>query len=514
MYGISLLNALTASDRSVTVQIAHGFGIDSTAADDVTSISGGFLPMSNVDQLTDANYIMTSGLATFEGDGIPTASSARMLVPPLQSVVYPPQAGVWSDVISDADGLMDWTVTIELSKAHSSAFSVHTSEVHITKGRIQYLKDGASVRDVTIESTSSVFQDPVITEYDTIILTVMSVTEPHHHVRIAEIEFGASVTLSNDAIGETVTLIMEYDPTQMSTPLWELDFDILNVEGQYDQDNPDTLLTDIPPWTPLVVSFSIIVDGVRTTVPVGTYYITDRVGQDTLLRVTAQDARAILSSTLRPITLSTSQSLGDLYEALLTELQIPYVIDDGVYDVYPDADATLDAQEWTLLQQAGFIEQYHGVHLTPGRDGYLHVTVGPPGTQVPALGAELLLEFPVPSMSTTYNIISVNYGPSESMQTYTLDLRTTPSEVRSVLTVTNPLVMDLTNAQRIAQALVPAVSGALYEATAVADATLDPRDVVPIAGRWSMDAPESYRVKKVEYTFDGSFSMKVTGARI
>ena len=515
MYAIPTpLSESTASDRRVTVQIAHGYGIDSTAADDITGITGGFLPMSNTGQLTDSNYVMSTELATFEGDGIPTAASAGIIVPPIQAEDYPPEAGVWSDAISDGDGAMEWSFTIQLSKVHSSALSIHTAEVHITKARLQYYSGDTVARDTTIESTSTVFQDAVVTTFDKVVVTVLGITQPYHHVRIAEIEFGASVTLSNDAIGETVRLITEYDPLVQSIPLWELDFDILNVEGEYDADNPDTLLTDIPPWTPLVLSFTIHTGDTRTTVPMGTYYITDRVGQDTLLRVTAQDVRAILSTTSRSLTLSTSQSLGDLFEGLLTELQIPYQIDDDVYTLMPDHDITLDAQEWTLLQQAAYIEQYYGVYLTPGRDSYLHVTATAPGEQVPAIGAELLLAYPAPSMSTSYNVIQVTYGTQESMQTYTLDLRTSSTEARSILSVSNPLVLDQANAQRIAQALVPVVGGALYECEAVADASLDPRDVAPIVGRWSGDDPDSYRITRLEHTFDGAFSVRITGTRL
>lgn len=511
----SYYDDLTAMERRITVQIAMGANIDQTAADDVTAIEGSFLEMSNPQQVIDSNYIITSGLATFEGAGIPSASSAGMVAPPIEATAYPPEAGIWSDAISGADGTIEWEFTIRLSKVHESAFSVYTQDVHIARGRIRYYSGDALTRDVTLESTSAVFADTEGAEYDRITVTVLELTAPYSHVRIAEVEFGASVTLSNQVLGETVTLITEYDHTGQSIPLSEVQFSLLNVEGEYDADNPDTLLDTIPLWTPLDLSFTQIVGDRQTTIPMGTFYITDRAGSDVLLDVTAQDSRAILQNIMRAITVSPEQSIGTMYEALLTDLQIPYQIDDAAYDVYPDNAVNL-AERGTdvdLLTQVRYIAEYYGVDLIPGRDGYLHVTVGDQGDTARGMAADLLMAYPAAASSQTYNYIEVQYGAADSMQTYSLDLRTNESEVRSALSISNPLILDEANARRIAEALAPRVGVSLYQAEAIADATLEPRDSVPIEGRWSRDAPMSYRLTSIEYTFDGSLTMTVKGYR-
>ena len=501
----------TAAERHITVQISIGTGIDSTAADDVTSITGDFLPMSNPEQLTDSNYILTDGLATFEADGIPSAVSAGMTVPPIQAEDYPPEAGVWSADISDADGLMDWTMTIALSQAHTSALSVYTADgVNVLQARIRYYSGDSMVREATIAPTDDVVQDTETTTYDRIEVTILKVDQPYRHVRIVEVEFGASITMSNSVIGDTVSLIRELDPLCMSAPISEVDFSLINVYGEYDADNPDTLIGQLAKWYPLEVSFTTVTDSGQVTVPMGRYYITDRTGTDTDLRITAQDARAILQSTVRPLTLSTTQSIGALYEALLTELGIPYVIDDDVYQVMPTADATMDAQEWDLLTQCVYIRQYYGVALTPGRDGFLHIEVDPASEQGTALTSETLTSWPTPVASQTYNCISVKYGQSS---TYDVDLRTSPTEARSVLNVTNPLVTTQADAQRIAQEMQARLYQQEYTADAIGDAALDPGDLVPIDGRWTQDAPETYRLTSIGMTFDGALMMTVRGIR-
>ncbi|MFA6734020.1 MAG: hypothetical protein WCS71_02860, partial [Sphaerochaetaceae bacterium] len=115
-------DVLASTDIRVEPLVSIGTNIDMTAADDMIAVEGTFLPMSNPAQVFDANYQITEWMTTFEGDGIRTAAGFGMLAPPISAVRYPPEVGLWSDVISGADGSIDWTITIRLSKVHSSAF--------------------------------------------------------------------------------------------------------------------------------------------------------------------------------------------------------------------------------------------------------------------------------------------------------------------------------------------------------------------------------------------------------
>ena len=504
-------NVQTAMERRITVQISIGTGIDSTASDDVVSITGGFLEMSNTDQALDSNYVLTPGLATFEGSGIKTAYSAGLIAPPIQAVDYPPEAGLWSDDISDADGEMEWTVEIQLSQAHTSAFSIYTDTIHILQARIQYYNGETLARDTTISPTGDVFQDTETTTYDRILVTVLKIDRPYHHVRIVEFEFGASITMSNSVIGGSVSLIREMDPLCTTVPISELDFSLVNVNGEYDSDNPDTLIDQLQKWCPLDLSFTVITDSGRVTVPMGTYYITEHVGTDTDLQVAAQDARAIIQSIVRPMTLSTTESFGDMFEDLLNELGIPYSISDEAYSEFPVADVTMDGQEYDLLTQCLFIQQFYGIVLTPGRDGFLHVDVDPVPDTASSLTADLLTSFPAPAQSQTYNCISVRYGQNG---TYTLDMRTNQTEARSVLNINNPLVQTETDAQRIAQETKTRLYSQLFEAEAIADASLDPGDRIPIEGRWTQGDPETYKLTSIELVYDGGFLMTLKGSPV
>lgn len=505
--------ALRADEKKVVPFISLGVGIDHTAADDITSIEGDFLPMSNVSQIIDANYIMTPGLATFEADGIPTAPSFGMIVPPIQAASYPPEAGAWSHGISDASGNIDWTLDVKLSKAHTSAFSIYTDTIHILEGKLTYYLGEDIVRDVTIKATSDVFQDLYITTYDRIAFTSVRIDQPYHHIRVVEIEFGASQSISSSVLGSSLSFITEYDPLGISCPISELDFSLLNVEGEYDPDNPNTLLSAVGKWYPLTLSFTVYEEEGQVTVPMGRLYIAERKGTDTLLRITAQDARAILQSTYTPIALKTTESIGLMYETLLTDLGIPYVIEDGAYEVMPDSDVTMDDQDRDLLTQSLFIQQYYGVRLIPERDEFLHVTVDDVGGATPAIPAELVISYPTPSEAKTYNFISVSYKDGATSKTYTVDLRTDSTVAKSAVSINNPLVRDEANAQRLAQALQASLYTQEYSAEAIGDASIDVGDTVPIEGRWTQGNPDSYRTTSIEWRWDGSFLMTVKGVR-
>ena len=117
--------AAIASDlRSIDIFLGVGYGIDNTAADDMTGITAGLLPMSNRAQVTDAVYSLGRNLATFEGDGIPTDPAENMVVPPVDDSTTTIETALWSDVISGSDGSMDWTVTLSFGRVHESALTL------------------------------------------------------------------------------------------------------------------------------------------------------------------------------------------------------------------------------------------------------------------------------------------------------------------------------------------------------------------------------------------------------
>ena len=502
--------------QSVVPFVSIGYGIDTTALDDVTDWITDSLPMSNTEQISNANYLLSDNLATYEGNGIPTSVDAGIIAPPVSPAPSPPEVGVWSAGISDENGNIDWQIDIRLSQAHTSAFSVYSGGItHIVDAEVSYYLNGSETRRMSLHSDGADFvQDKVKTKYDRIVFKVSKIDRPYSHVRIAEVEFGASITLSNAKLTDTVDLTTECDPLGLTIPLSQLDYSIINVDGEYDVDNPSNKLDLYKIGTPVYYSLTVEVldpdtaEVTRKTIPMGRYYITSRNADPEKLGITAQDVRSVLHNTVRPLTLSVSKSIGMTLQEVFESMDIGYVIEDDLYSLMPDRDMTMpDTAD--LLQQLLWIQQFFDIYTIPERDGFIHAVKGMPSQSAEPLTAETLMAYPKPSIARGYNYISITYGS----QHYDVDLRTNPDSALMPLSINNPIIDTEAKARTVADRIQTRFYSQIYEAEAFGDPSLDVWNIMPIEGRWTRGSPLDYRVIGLELEYDGGLTMYVKGVR-
>ena len=511
------LRSRTNEIQSVSPFISIGYGIDTTALDDVTDWIFDGLPMSNTEQISNANYLLDNTLATYEDDGIPTAVDYEILAPPLAPAPSPPEVGVWSAEISDADGNIDWSIDIRLSHVHTSAFTVYSGGiVRIVDAVITYYKNNVQVRSEALHSDNSdIIQDRNKTTYDRIVLKVTKIDQPFHHVRVAEIEFGASITLSKTRLNDTISLRSECDPLDLNIPLSQLEYSIINVDGEYDVDNPSKKIDLYKIGAPVYYSLTMDVYHpdtgavTKATVPMGRFYITSRDADEERLSITAQDVRSILRNTVRPITLSTTKSVGATLQEVFEAMDIGYVIEPDLYSLMPDENMTMP-NKTDLLHQLLWIQQYFDVFTVPDRDSYIHAVKGMPVSEGSPITANLLVKYPKPSTARGYNYISINYGGAEH---FDIDLRPDPDSALMPLNITNPLINTQAKAQMVADRIESRFFTQIYEAEAIGDPAYDVWDMIAIEGRWTHDDPLTYRTVGLEYVFDGGLTMYVKGVR-
>ena len=222
-------------------------------------------------------------------------------------------------------------------------------------------------RDTTIERDGKAVTDYEITTYDRIDVTVLKISAPYCHARISEIEFGASKTVAPEEMGEEITHIRDVDIFGLTAPLYELNFSLMNIEGLYDIDHPDSLIDTLASGTPVNYSVSVEHDGRQTTVPLGRYYIIEHNSLDDMVEITAMDARIILSDYTMPVTLNTTTPISTSIFNVLSALGIPHIIDAGVDTVYPARDYT-PSEPTDVLSQLTYIAQRYDVHVVPSRD--------------------------------------------------------------------------------------------------------------------------------------------------
>ena len=85
-------------------------------------------------------------------------------------------------------------------------------------------------------------------------------------------------------------------------------------------------------------------------------------------------------------------------------------------------------------------------------------------------------------------------------------------EIKSQLTIDNPLIRTREQAQALANKLYNLMFSEMTETEWRTDLTVDIGDDVGQCGRWSNGVPTSYRAVYQEITYDGGVSEKMRGA--
>ena len=502
-------DAMRAASRQVDIVISTGYNLDQGAADDIDGITADMLPMSNPLQVVDAVYELDGSLATFEGYGIPT--SGRMTVPPLSASSYPPEAGVWSEDISDGDGYISWTYTMSFSAVHRSAITVYTREMQILAASIVFRSGGSVTEsgDMTVGSGYVAYGDAA--EYDEVSITVTRIQEPYCHVKITEVEFGTSRAFSRNALTGAVSIIQEEDPLMLSIPLHELDFALFN-DGRYDPDNPRGEFDSLDIGYSVQVGVSCTdAQGARHTIPIGSYVIHDKEVSGSSFRITCYDPRIYMQETYMAWTLHASQSFAVQIGTLLTDLHISHIIDSALESMYPDADHDFE-NSVSLLQHFLWIQQYYGIYLVPRRDGYFHVEASKPEDAYGDVPVSMMKEWPAPARMTTYNYISVGYYDSGTLRYYDIDLRRDSRQVSMPITITNPMITTSAKAQELAETIQSLFYTQMVQMEWWSDAATDVGDTVGLSGKWSEEA-EDYRLIRQDMTYDGGLTSIIKGIR-
>lgn len=500
--------AIASASYDVDAYISISTAVDTTAADDVESISGDFLPMSNSAQVIDAVYSLTPGLATFEGQGIPTATSAGMITPPQEATDYPPETGIWSSGISDADGAVEFSATILLSAEHTSAIRLYTQDVAVTAASFEFA-NSSGTETVEAECGTDWIQVSKARTFSQVKVSITGLASPYMHVRVVEVEFGAGHTISASDLTGSLSVISELDPTENALPLTELDFSVINVEGEFDPDNPDTRLGEMAIGYPLELSFTVVSsDGDKWTVPMGRFIIAERSSSETSLSVSAFDPRHILSQLYVAWSIDTAETWGDIFEAVLTEHGVPHLVDTGLFSVYP-ADAHEFTTETALLDDFLTIQQAYAIYLVPDHDGTVHATQTWPGGSYGTVPVARLISWPGSQQTDGYNYIEVGYQTSDdngndATTVISEDLRTDPNAAKVALQITgNPLIRTEARARTLLSRIKSRLYTSEVETTALGDPAMDTGDSASIPGRWTQDAPMAYTVRYVELDYTG-----------
>lgn len=497
-------NLIKSTDRVESIFMSLGIDIDNTAADDIISISGSSLPMTNTTQLVDAMYEIDQYLATFEGDGIPTASTAHMITPPI-SPSTAVRTGWWSSDISDADGGLNVTITIALSATHTSALTVYTDGPNILAGTVTFI-NGQAEETVALTVHNGLAVASGSHTYDTIRINITEIDQPYHHLRIAEFEFGDSITISTLTLANSITYIDEIDPFQQGLPMRELDFDLINVNGEYDEDNPNTLYQRLAIGNPISLSYTFYGPGVKYTIPMSRFVIAEKMTNGNCVSVVAYDTRWYLSQMYNTWSISTAEDLGTTLDRLFTSIEIAHTIDPSVYDVSPLSGYTFGTDS-TVLEDIMMVGQAYGITFIPNRVGTLMVGTAFNTDSYGDIPPEMQFSWPESNQMNRYNYIDILYGT----QHYIRDLRPNLNTARVPLTVGNRLITTETHAVTVCNRIVSHIYGKAIKVKWASDPAIDLGDTAGVFSQWTLNGTATvYKALKREITFDGMLTEETT----
>ena len=501
--------AIASDLRSIDIFLGIGFGIDNTAADDMTGITAGLLPMSSRAQVTDAVYSLGRNLATFEGDGIPTDPAENMVVPPVDDSTTTIETALWSDVISGSDGSMDWTVSLSFGSVHESALTVYSGGVvTTTKLFVSLSESGSWGHSVTVDAASG--ENIHIDQshrYDTLRIQVLKIDKAYHHARIAEMEFGSSVTLSNNSIRGEVRLVSEKDATEQRCPLDEVTFEVINEGWIFDFDSPSRENDSVSVGKPMLMSFRVRTSSGYRTIPCGKYYIRDIDMSEGSARVTADDPRAIMTDVMEEWGIPQATSIGEATDTVCDSLLIAHLCDTSLYSMYPPRDLSFGSSS-TCMEDVRNVLQRIGLEMHPQNDGILRFTTTVTPQSYGAVEESRMLSYPQKKTNlSTYNMVSVTYG-EDRRQSYVSDLRTTSAASLNMLRVDNPLVMTEDEAKVICDRIVANLYNSELDVEWRGDPALQVGDMVSFPGRFSDATPR--RVEYQELTFNGGLSARTS----
>lgn len=507
--------AIEGDNRHISIYMSLGVDIDNTAADDVMSVTVDSLPMSNPAQLTDANYELTKELATFESYGIPTAVSAGMIVPPIQAQEYPPETGIWSENISDASGAITFSMVIALSSQHTSALTIYTEGPNILVGSVtfSYTDNGETASEtVALTPHNGYAVASGSHTYDTVTVSVTEIDGAYSHLRIAEVEFGDSITLATNKLAGEVVYVDEIDTLGVGMPLAELDLELVNVLGDYDVDKPDTLYTQLAIGNPINLSYTIERDTFRRTIPMARLFIGAKRSNGDRLLVTAYDVRWNLGRSYHTWSLDPAVDLGTTLSALFVAHDLGYVIDESVSLIYPQGAYTFN-DETTVLDDLQKVAQAYGLVIRPSRMGNIVVSTSWAGDSYGTIPVMNMYSWPGSNQFNKYNVIDIRYGSNGNYDRYIQDFSETGT-VKNILSINNDLILT----QQMAIDVYTRVRAQIYSSAQDVDWRGDPAmdlgDMVGVHTRWTQGSTaQTYKATKRELRYDGALREVTTFIR-
>lgn len=254
---------------------------DPAAAADATAESNGEMPFSDAAAIVGPVEQEPLKYATFE-ENMWLMDGSFSLLP-----ASPPYGanGYISTVLSGADGSFSGTLpTITINFSH--VFTSEIPGISILWGvaydewpvsfRVTAYNGSSQVAQTTVADNTDVLTNVTLSmqNYDQIVIEVLSWCYPYHRARIAQITIGEElIYLKSDLMSYKHTLTA--DPLSGELPNAEIAFEVSNLNGQYNPDNPQGVEQYMMERQQVTVRYGYLLDGEIEWIPGGVFFLSE-----------------------------------------------------------------------------------------------------------------------------------------------------------------------------------------------------------------------------------------------
>lgn len=423
--------------------------------------------------------------------------------------------GYISDVISGDDGSFSTypTITISFGSVFSAlipGLTITWSETYgeyASSFRITAYNGQTQTAQEVVEGNSSitsvVYVD--IQNYDRITIEVLAWNIPNRRARVERVMVGIEKTYTKtDLMGFENTMMVDLLSAEL--PVSEITFQISNLNGEYNPDNPQGAARYLIERQSVVVRYGYKIDGKIEWIPAGTYYMSEwQTPQNGITATfTARDAQEYMTD------LYTGTSSGTLMEiatAAFQQAELPavedgtsrWIIDSSLNSISVPDD--VDLSDRTIGEVLQLVANAACCVFFQDRNGIVHIQ--PFSGSATDYEINKFNSYSNSELTLTKQLKAVNINNGQ----YVLNV----GAVGETQNVSNPLI-STERAQTVAQWVASVLQNRrILSGQFRADPRLDPLDYVTNINQFSTS---DVIITQIQYVYNGAFRGNYEGRNI
>ena len=472
------------------------------AQESAVTTDNGHIFLSNTSQLADETTKEAIKYGTLETDIWILDGSIEIVPddPPYGNGGY--IGNVLSDDVSEYDPLPVITITFPqvftqiipgMMVYWGTAYDEYAKRFRITIYNGETVEKTINVTNNT-DVTSIIEED--IQNYDKIVLEVLEWCRSDRRARIESIVVGIKRVYDKSKLMD-YSHSMEVDPLSSSLPIAEITFEIENLNGEYNPDNPQGAEKYLIERQAVIVRYGYKLNGEVEWIKAGTFYLNEWETPQNGITATFS-ARDLLEFMSDNYSGTNSGTLEAIATSALTQANLPmssvsgnrWALDSSLSSI--SAPSGVDLSGYTIAEVLQLVANAACCVLYQDRDGILHIE-------------------PLPDGETDYEIKQFNsYANSEislTKQLKAVDVNdgtavVTVGTVGETQKISNPLISS-SRAQTVAQWAANYLQNRkILSGDYRADPRLDALDRVTTINQF---AESTVLVTNVNYTYNGAF---------